>query len=160
MTSHPWIIEEVQIDTQTLAEATALERAEWRVLAEDLRAAKLSARVEATVLVVARAGKLGALRLESACGVAASVEITSSTLSSLVDEYTGIVRAMMAEDVPLPRLEALDMAKKVVHDRAARTLRAEVTALDGDAEAMRRLFSLLVAMRVDPREIRATRRHL
>jgi len=152
-------IARIEIDAATTASASALQRAEWRVLAEDLASAGLATTSGASVLIVSRAGHLAAIRLEGAEGALATHPLDSSTLTALFDEYVGIVKMMIAEDVPLPRLEALDMAKKVVHDRAARTLSAEMPMLHGSAEAMRRLFSLVVALRVDPHDIKATRRH-
>ena len=54
----------VEIDPATTTKATPLQRAEWRVLAEDLAAAELTTTSSASVLVVERTGHLAALRLE------------------------------------------------------------------------------------------------
>jgi uncharacterized protein (UPF0262 family) len=153
-------IERVEIDARTIAAGSTLQQAEWRVLSDELAREEMHASNGASVLVVEKTQLLAAIRLEGPdAGSTSRVELTSSTLISLLDEYVGIVRLMMDRELPLSRLEALDMAKKVVHDRAARTLRGELGDLDARLEGLRRLFSLVVALRVDPGDIRATRRH-
>ena len=46
-------------------------------------------------------------------------------------------------------MEALDMAKKVTHDRAGRVLKRELRQFGLDFETARRLFTLLLSLRVD-----------
>jgi uncharacterized protein (UPF0262 family) len=46
-------------------------------------------------------------------------------------------------------MEALDMAKKVTHDRAGRVLKRELRDFGFDLETSRRLFTLLLSLRVD-----------
>ncbi|MBW2223750.1 MAG: UPF0262 family protein [Deltaproteobacteria bacterium] len=46
-------------------------------------------------------------------------------------------------------MEALDMAKKVTHDRAGRVLKRELRDVGFDLETSRRLFTLLLSLRVD-----------
>jgi uncharacterized protein (UPF0262 family) len=153
-------IERVEIDARTLAKASPLQLTEWRVLCEELGREEMHSSTGATVIVVERTEALAAVRFEGhAVERPSRVDLASSTLTALLDEYVGIVRLMMDQELPLPRLEALDMAKKVVHDRAARTLRGELPDLDVRLEGLRRLFSLVVALRVDPMDIRASRRH-
>jgi hypothetical protein len=51
------------------------------------------------------------------------------------------------------------MAKKVVHDKAARLLGEELAALAGEHEGYRRLFSLVVSLFVDTTRLPLTHRH-
>ncbi|MFO0615344.1 MAG: UPF0262 family protein [Polyangiaceae bacterium] len=149
----------IDIDGASLRAASALQAVEWRLLLEELGRAELRGDAPVEALVVERTDAFARLRLEGSSGVLRVVEIGTPMVLSLFDEYAGTVRQMMDGSLPLPRLEALDMAKKVVHDRAGRTLRGLLPELTGDLEAFRRLFSLVVAMRVDPSEMSRARRH-
>lgn len=66
-------------------------------------------------------------------------------------EYCDICHRMwmIDEGSHSARLEALDMGKKVAHDRAARTLMAHCAPLFADHATARRLFSLLVSLHFD-----------
>lgn len=81
----------------------------------------------------------------------AEIAIPPEALGELLDEYLGIVRKLSREDVhgSAFEIEALDMAKKVVHDRAGRMLRRALREFGLDLEAARRLFSLCVSLIVD-----------
>ena len=48
-----------------------------------------------------------------------------------------------------PRLEALDIAKRIIHDEAAETLQARCRLLRPSHPTARRLFTLLVTLRHD-----------
>ena len=77
--------------------------------------------------------------------------MTVEALAEHLDEYVDIVRQIAREDASagVLRLEALDMAKKVVHDRAGRMLKKACREMGVDLEGARRLFSLLVSLRID-----------
>lgn len=98
--------------------------------------------------------ELGAieLKLRDAAGESlAEIAIPPEALGELLDEYLGIVRKLSREDVhgSAFEIEALDMAKKVVHDRAGRMLRRALREFGLDLEAARRLFSIFVSLIVD-----------
>ena len=59
----------------------------------------------------------------------------------------------------LARLEALDMAKKVTHDKAGRMIRRLAPDLGLDLETARRLFSLLFSLRVDTTKLLGAHGH-
>lgn len=153
------VLRRIEIHGATLRQASALQAAEWKILAEELGRADLRGEAPVDALVVERTDHFARARLEGAAGVVRAVDLGTPTLLKLFDEYAGTVRQMMDGSLPLPRLEALDMAKKVVHDRAGRQLRTLLPELVGDLEAFRRLFSLVVSMRVDPSEMSRARRH-
>ncbi|TFH29089.1 MAG: hypothetical protein E4H00_07595 [Myxococcales bacterium] len=77
-----------------------------------------------------------------------SVSVPHELLSELITEYIDIVR-QIAEADGVNQMEALDMAKKVTHDRAGRTLKRKLRDLGFDLETSRRLFTLLLSLRVD-----------
>jgi len=62
---------------------------------------------------------------------------------------------MLDEGSHSARLEALDMGKRVMHDRAAQSLLALCGTLLPDHDTARRLFSLLTSLKFD-----TTRMHL
>lgn len=92
------------------------------------------------------------LQLRDAAGASlAEISIPPEALGDVLNEYLGIVRKLGREDVhgSVFDIEALDMAKKVVHDRAGRMLRRALREFGLDLEAARRLFSLFVSLIVD-----------
>lgn len=155
----PPVLARFEVDAVSMRQASALQTTEWRLLLDELARSELRGESGVDALVVERTEAFARVRLEGPAGVVRAVDLGTPMLLSLFDEYAGTVRQMMDSSIPLPRIEALDMAKKVVHDRAGRNLRALLHELVGDLEAFRRLFSLVVAMRVDPSEMSRARRH-
>ncbi len=145
--------EEVRIDEQTWAEATHERRLEWGAnIRELLDAADLAIRDDASRLRVTVTQQQFLLELEDATGaVVSTVDIPHDELADVVREYVDVVRQIASTDGPggLTRLEALDMAKKVTHDRAGRLLKRRCRALSIDHATARRLFTLLLSLRVD-----------
>jgi uncharacterized protein (UPF0262 family) len=76
------------------------------------------------------------------------VTIPHERLSEHITEYIDVVRQIADAD-GVNQMEALDMAKKVTHDRAGRLLKRELRGIGFDLEASRRLFTLLLSLRVD-----------
>jgi len=80
-----------------------------------------------------------------------TISVPFDKIADHVHEYVDVVR-QMAKAAPtgsLARLEALDMAKKVCHDRAGRTIERACRKLGVDHPTGRRLFTLLVTLKVD-----------
>ncbi len=78
----------------------------------------------------------------------ASIAIPHELLSAHITEYIDIVRQIADAD-GVNQMEALDMAKKVTHDRAGRVLKRALRDVGFDLETSRRLFTLLLSLRVD-----------
>jgi uncharacterized protein (UPF0262 family) len=144
---------EVSIDERMAREASDARRLEWITLVRELVAAcEGSPREDAHALHITRLERaFGLSLLDEAGEELAFVSVTFEALAEHMDEYVDIVRQISREDASLGvlRLEALDMAKKVVHDRAGRMLRKACREMKLDLEASRRLFSLLVSLRID-----------
>lgn len=155
----PPVLARFEVDAVSLRQASALQAAEWLLLIDELARSELRGEGGVDAIIVERTDVFARVRLEGPAGLVRGVDLGTPMVLSLFDEYAGTVRQMMDSSLPLPRVEALDMAKKVVHDRAGRNLRALLHELVGDLEAFRRLFSLVVAMRVDPSEMTRARRH-
>jgi uncharacterized protein (UPF0262 family) len=144
---------EVSIDEQITREASEARRLEWATLVRELVAACGDLpREDAHSLAITRLDRAFGISLrDEADAELAFVSITFEALAEHMDEYVDIVRQISREDATMGvlRLEALDMAKKVVHDRAGRMLKKACREMKLDLEASRRLFSLLVSLRMD-----------
>ena len=77
-----------------------------------------------------------------------SIAIPHELLSEHITEYIDIVRQIADAD-GVNQMEALDMAKKVTHDRGGRVLKRELRDFGFNLEMSRRLFTLLLSLRVD-----------
>ena len=77
-----------------------------------------------------------------------TIIIPHELLSEHITEYVDIVRQIADAD-GVNQMEALDMAKKVTHDRAGRVLKRELRDVGFELETSRRLFTLLLSLRVD-----------
>jgi uncharacterized protein (UPF0262 family) len=149
---------EIRIDDHTWDDASAARRVEWRgCIAELLDPARNvfhpdARRLEVTVTEQASLLDLhGEVPHGAPPTVLVSVRVPRDVLKALIHEYVDIVRQIAREEGPggLARLEALDMAKKVVHDKAARVVRRHCRELRIDHDTSRRLFTLLLSLRVD-----------
>jgi uncharacterized protein (UPF0262 family) len=144
---------DVRIDEQTWEEATHERRLEWGAnIRELVDAADVAMREDAARLTVTVTQQHFLLELEDAAAtVVATIDIPHDELADVVREYVDVVRQIASTDGPggLTRLEALDMAKKVTHDRAGRLLKRRCRALGIDHATARRLFTLLLSLRVD-----------
>lgn len=103
------------------------------------------------------------LRVEQATG-ASVVRIAMKTLEPLLAEYGETIRHMVRIDreAPARGFEALDYAKRVVHDEGADVLRAQLRAVAPIAiDDARHLFTLvfLVASDLPEELVRYHRRH-
>ena len=126
------MLEKVRIDERTWNEASDARRMEWDAVIREM-------------LVPGEA----------------SMRADVHALAELVHEYVDVVRELARADVQggLARLEALDMAKKVTHDKAGRLLQRRCVDLEIDHPTARRLFSLLFALRVDTTRLHGVHGH-
>ena len=139
----------VVIDERTLARGSDAQHIEWNANIRELLA-KIKDAVEhdATLHVsmteqhfVVEATAPGGAILESKT-------IPHEKLSEHITEYVDILRQIASAE-GVNQMEALDMAKKVTHDRAGRVLKRELRDFGFDHESMRKLFTLLLSLRVD-----------
>lgn len=143
-------LDAVVIDERTLEQGSDARRIEWEAnIREFLTQAKDSVTDGATELHIGVTEQHFLMRLNNNAGTEiARKTITHDLLADHITEYVDIVR-QIADAQGLNQLEALDMAKKVTHDRAGRTLKKELRPFGVDHEASRRLFTLLLSLRVD-----------
>jgi uncharacterized protein (UPF0262 family) len=156
-------LEEVRIDERTWNDADAARRQEYRVAFQEILADdELSFPPEARQLSVTVGEQAMALELTDASGCAiASAEVPRSALQGHVTEYVDIVRQLerAQRGVAAASIEALDMAKKLAHDDAARTLRRLCRPLGADHDTCRRIWTLLLTLRVDTTRLTGVRGH-
>lgn len=84
-------------------------------------------------------------------GAPLCIVLPMSALGPHFQEYIGICRDLgrVSESTHSPRLEALDIAKRLSHDEAAETLVTLLAPLGADHATCRRLFTLLVTLHFD-----------
>lgn len=135
----------VVIDERTLQRGSEAQHVEWEANIREL----LSKGEDAATLhvSVAEQGFVLDFRMDDGRELG-SIAIPHELLSEHITEYIDIVRQIADAD-GVNQMEALDMAKKVTHDRAGRVLKRELRDLGFDLEASRRLFTLLLSLRVD-----------
>ena len=140
--------------------ATAEQRREWEVAlrelqgAEGLRLRAASVDGEALEMQIRTATGGFDLRVRRPSGHAVrELGLRSVELKDSIEEYLHIVEQMRPDspDFARTRLEALDVAKRIVHDQAGQRIRkllAESVVLD--LETARRLFTLLCVVIYKP----------
>ncbi len=84
-------------------------------------------------------------------------ELPLAQLRPLADEYMRVCVEMgrLGEGAGSPKLEALDIAKRLVHDEAGETVRALLRGFRPDHATARRLFTLLVTLLYDTTRLAA-----
>jgi uncharacterized protein (UPF0262 family) len=139
----------IVIDDRTLERGSQAQHAEWEANIRELLAkVRGNFEVDATLQVsVTEQGFV--LELQGGSGATlGTVVIPHELLSEHITEYVDIVRQIDRVE-GVNQMEALDMAKKVTHDRAGRVLKRELRQFGLDLETARRLFTLLLSLRVD-----------
>ena len=143
----------VLIDERTLQRGSEAQQVEWEaIVREFLSRAKSNVEEAASLHVgVTEQGFEMSFQTDQAQGLG-TIAIPHQLLSEHITEYIDIVRQIADAD-GLNQMEALDMAKKVTHDRAGRVLKRELRDFGFDLETSRRLFTLLLSLRVDTTRI-------
>jgi len=144
----------LRIDEATWSAGSSVRKSEWRAaIAEVVQEGRFEAPTDGeheALLTIAG----NRARLECAGEV---IELPIFELKPLMDEYMQICEEMSKLGVGAnsPRLEALDIAKRITHDEAGETLRASMRSLRPDHGTARRLFTLLVTLYHDTTRLAA-----
>jgi uncharacterized protein (UPF0262 family) len=155
-------LRDFRIDEDTWAAASPMRRAEWRTAIDDLRDAALSPRfADRYALLTAETSAMRLDFLDDGGHVRETVTVPLAVLEPHVKEYLAIIRRLDegAGHREASWIEAVDMAKKVVHDSAGRALAATVPNFSDDLEAHRRLFTMLLSVIVDTTHLVHARAH-
>lgn len=147
------MIRELRIDENVWNAGNHMRRLEWRASIDDLvsHASLAPPYAGHYVLLTEREGALMLEFLDDDGEVRELVTIPRTVLDPHVKEYLAIIKRLDegAGHREASWVEAVDMAKKVVHDTAARSLRAAIPGLTSDHETYRRLFTLILSLLVD-----------
>lgn len=139
----------VVIDERTLQRGSEAQHVDWEASIRELLSKATSSVEDVATLHVSVTEQQFALDFRSDEGLElGAITIPHDLLSQHITEYIDIVR-QIAEANGVNQMEALDMAKKVTHDRAGRVLKRELREFGFDLETSRRLFTLLLSLRVD-----------
>lgn len=138
--------ETVRVSEQLWQAATAAKRAEYRALAAEVRGEELFPRRALRRVVVDADDRTLTFALFEASGLPELVLVPRATLQVVLDEYASIIHRLEEEGPHTARAEALDHAKKVVHDVGARKLGEIAPELCGSLDLYRKVFSLIVAV--------------
>ncbi len=157
-------LRDIEIDPATFRSAEEARQIEWEAnIGELLEPGHAVLVPEADVLCVQYTEQHFQLTLKDAQGdTLASVSLPHHTLRDGIREYVDIVRQIGGLDQEgggVERLEALDMAKKATHDKLARVLKRELRPMGVDHDTARRLFTLLLSIRVDTTRIHGAHGH-
>ncbi len=148
----------VVLDERTLQRGSEAQRAEWETeIRELLSGASCNIDAPAT-LFIELSERQFVLRFQEEARNLGTVSLDHELLGELINDYLDIVR-QITESESLNQMEALDMAKKVTHDRAGRVLKRKLRDLGFDLETSRRLFTLLLSLKVDTTRLAGVRGH-
>lgn len=154
---------DLRLDESTWSGASDLRRAEWRVCRDELIEEGTFAEALADLYVLATPDHERLLLefLDEDGFVKHTAALAHAQLAESVREYAAIIRRLdeNADHREASWVEAVDMAKKVVHDRAAQVLLREAGELSVDLPTMRRLFTLYFAVVVDTTRMQHARGH-
>jgi uncharacterized protein (UPF0262 family) len=157
------MVRHVRIEDALWDGASRPRRDDWRVAIADLVDAGIGQDGD-DVLHVGLAGREVVLATFDAAGAPTGVvEVSHERLRPHVEEYLAVIHRLQHHErgEASAQVHALDMAKKVVHDNAARTLATALSSsgFGGDHESYRRLFSLLLSVLVDVTKLPGARTH-
>jgi uncharacterized protein (UPF0262 family) len=139
----------VVIDERTLQRGSEAQHVEWDAnIRELLSKAKCSVEDVATLHLSLTEQRFVLDFRDDDERELGSITIPHDLLSEHITDYIDIVRQIADAD-GVNQMEALDMAKKVTHDRAGRVLKRELRDFGFDLETSRHLFTLLLSLRVD-----------
>ena len=146
-------LNEVIIDEQTWDGAPHTRQLEWDInIRELLSGPTLVFLKDAQRLSISMNEQRFYLEIFDADGQSLQTHsLPHQILKEQIQEYVDVVREISnaQSSGKQHRVDALDMAKKVTHDRAGRIIKRELKPLEMDLTTTRRLFTLLLSIRVD-----------
>ena len=146
-------IKDLRFDEVTWQKASEQRRQEWKLqVAELLDDGTFADGLDgAYLLVTPTASSVLFEALDEEGNVGHAVSLDASLLTEVIREYGDIIRRLdqSGQHYDAAWFQAVDMAKKVVHDRATGILSRTISSIATDEATLRRLFSLIYALRVD-----------
>jgi uncharacterized protein (UPF0262 family) len=148
----------VVLNQRTLRSGSDAQRAEWETGIRELLSEATCNIDSPATLFIELTERQFVLRFEEEGRNPLTIPVDHELLAVQITEYLDIVRQITDAD-SLNQMEALDMAKKVTHDRAGRVLKRELRELGFDLDTSRRLFTLLLSLKVDTTRLPGIRGH-
>jgi uncharacterized protein (UPF0262 family) len=140
----------IRIEEELWSKGHDLRRREWRVLIDDLsRDDSIWPAKRGQTLVLGVDDAAIRLRFVDETGAGEAFEVPRAALSRELSEYLAVMDRLADDGMNSARAEALDMAKRVVHDAAARKLGDLLPGTSSSLETRRRLFTLIVSLVAD-----------
>lgn len=146
-------IADFRFDETTWKGARDMQRAEWKLLLEELihDGDFAEGLTGCYLLATATAGAVLFEALDEEGVVVHAARLELSALAEPIGEYASVIRRLHVseESYNTASFRALDMAKKVVHDRAADILSRAIGTITTEPATLRRIFSIVFSLRVD-----------
>jgi uncharacterized protein (UPF0262 family) len=146
-------IADFQLDDATWKGGRDLQRAEWKLLLEELISDGdfVEALAGRYLLATSTTGSVLFEAIDEEGIVAHAARLELDPLAESIREYASIIRRLHVseENYTTAWFQAVDMAKKVVHDRATDILSRAIGSIATDPATLRRIFSLVFSLRVD-----------
>jgi uncharacterized protein (UPF0262 family) len=146
-------LSDLKIDEATWSAGSAERRHEWRlaiqeVLSEGVFESEDDLARAVSGLVRLEPGKVRFEFVDEHGAALPASEIPKRVIEPLVEEYIRTITEMTKLGVGSnsPRLEALDIAKRLTHDEAGELVVSHLRGIKPDHATARRLFTLLVTL--------------
>lgn len=143
-------VQTVRIEEQLWSSAPMLRKEDWRALIHDILSGTLPwPSREACTLIAGCDDNHVNFTFTSMSTPDDHLTIPRANIAAIIKEYTDLIKKLAGGDMMEVHFEALDMAKRVVHDAGARKLAVLLPGVGSNFETNRRLFSLVVSLTVD-----------
>ena len=156
-------ISDFRIDETTWKSGSNGRRAEWKVLLADIvEDGEFEEAVSERYLLVTPTTDAVLLEaLDEEGYVKHATRFDAELLAESIKEYASIIRRLdsSGDHYDTARYQAIDMAKKVVHDRAADILSRAMGDIATHEKTLRLVFSLLFSLRVDTSKMHGASGH-
>jgi uncharacterized protein (UPF0262 family) len=156
-------IADFRLDEATWASATEARKLDWKVLLRELvEDGEFAEPLAGRYLLATPTEEYVTLEtLDDDGAIVHEERLAWERLERVIAEYTAIIDQLDGggRHRDTEWFATLDMAKKVVHDRAAAALLQSGIAASSEEATLRRLFSVLFALRVDTSRMRNANGH-
>lgn len=156
-------VADFRFDDATWKAAREPRRSEWRVLLAELIEDGVFDHSLSGLYLLLTATSTSFLfeALDDDGVVQHTARLDAALLAESMREYGSIIRRLdgSGQNYDATWFQAVDMAKKVVHDRAADILSRAIGGVAVDPATLRRLFSILFSVRVDTAALPHAHRH-
>lgn len=150
----------IRIEERLWSSSSPLRKQEWRALTTDIITGEppWPSRDPCT-LIAGRDDSHFRFVFDSSARGGDALDLAVADIAGVVSEYVGVIKQLSSGDLHPARMEALDMAKRVVHDAGGRRLGALFPDLSPNHETRRRFFSLVVSLAIDTTRLSASHGH-